>query len=169
MDSPPEREDPRPWLAIGARLAAAGLHVPAVRAQDLQQGFLLIEDLGTRLYLTELNDTCADRLYGDAMDALLAMQSRVASADLPPFDHQVLVNGLEVMPEWFLQRHLGHTPKLRGVGRAGSRVRPDRGQRAGTAALFRAPRLPQPQPAADGGEQPGHRRLPGRPARPGHL
>ena len=110
MDSPPEREDPRPWLAIGERLAAAGLHVPRVAAQDLQQGFLLIEDLGSRLYLAELNDANADRLYGDAMDALLAMQTRVACEDLPPFDHTVLVNGLEVMPKWFLERHLGHTP-----------------------------------------------------------
>lgn len=110
MDSPPAREDPRPWLAIGARLAAAGLHVPEVRAQDLEQGFLLIEDLGSRLYLDVLDDANADHLYGDAMDALLVMQTRVACDDLPPFDHQMLVNGLEVMPEWFLQRHLGHTP-----------------------------------------------------------
>src|SRR5690606_34998208 len=51
MDSPPALEDPAPWLAIGTRLAAAGLHVPTVRAQDLQQGFLLIEDLGSQLYL----------------------------------------------------------------------------------------------------------------------
>ena len=110
MDSPPEREDPRPWLAIGERLAAAGLHVPTVHAQDLQQGFLLIEDLGSRLYLAELNEANADRLYGDAMDALLVMQTRVACADLPPFDHAVLAGGLEVMPKWFLERHLGHTP-----------------------------------------------------------
>jgi aminoglycoside/choline kinase family phosphotransferase len=110
MDSPPEREDPRPWLAIGGRLAAAGLHVPAVRATDLERGFLLIEDLGSRLYLSELNEASADRLYGDAMDALLVMQTRVACDDLPPFDHAMLVRGLETMPEWFLQRHLGHTP-----------------------------------------------------------
>jgi len=110
MDSPPEREDPRPWLAIGERLAAAGLHVPKVAAQDLQQGFLLIEDLGSRLYLAELNEANADKLYGDAMDALLVMQTQVACGDLPPFDHTVLANGLEVMPKWFLERHLGHTP-----------------------------------------------------------
>ncbi|MBD8899903.1 phosphotransferase [Rhodanobacter sp. DHG33] len=110
MDSPPEREDPRPWLAMNARLSTAGLHVPKVAAQDLQQGFLLIEDLGSRLYLAELSDASADRLYGDAMNALLAMQTRVASDDLPPFDRTVLVNGLEVMPTWFLERHLGHTP-----------------------------------------------------------
>lgn len=110
MDSPPAQEDPRPWLAIGERLAAAGLHVPAVRAKDLDQGFLLIEDLGNRLYLSELNESNADALYGDAMDALLRMQTRMDWRDLPPFDRDVLVRGLEVMPEWFLTRHLGHTP-----------------------------------------------------------
>ena len=109
MDSPPAKEDPRPWLEIGARLAAAGLHVPEVRAHDLEQGFLLIEDLGTRLYLPALNDESADALYGDAMDALLRMQTRMDYADLPPFNHALLVSGLEVMPEWFLSRHLGHT------------------------------------------------------------
>ena len=110
MDSPPAQEDPRPWLAIGERLAGAGLHVPAVRAADLEQGFLLIEDLGSRLYLAELDEASADRLYGDAMDALLVMQTRVACDDLPPFDRAMLVRGLETMPEWFLQRHLGHAP-----------------------------------------------------------
>jgi hypothetical protein len=57
-----------------------------------------------------LNDDTADQLYGDAMDALLRMQSRMDYSDLPPFDHAMLVRGLEVMPEWFLGRHLGHTP-----------------------------------------------------------
>ena len=111
MDSPPALEDPRPWLAIGERLAAAGLHVPAVRAKDLEQGFLLIEDLGNRLYLPALNEQTADQLYSDAMDALLRMQTRMDYRDLPPFDHAMLVRGLEVMPEWFLTRHLGHTPE----------------------------------------------------------
>ncbi|KRE88443.1 aminoglycoside phosphotransferase [Frateuria sp. Soil773] len=110
MDSPPALEDPAPWLRIGARLAAAGLHVPTVYAHDLEQGFLLIEDLGTRLYLPALNEASADQLYGDAMDALLRMQTRVDCSDLPPFDRAMLVRGLETMPEWFLQRHLGHTP-----------------------------------------------------------
>jgi aminoglycoside/choline kinase family phosphotransferase len=110
MDSPPAQEDPRPWLEIGARLSAAGLHVPAVRAHDLRQGFLLIEDLGSRLYLPALNEQTADALYGDAMDALLRMQTRMDCSGLPPFDHALLASGLAVMPEWFLQRHLGHAP-----------------------------------------------------------
>lgn len=110
MDSPPAQEDPRPWLKIGAQLAAAGLHVPEVRALDLPQGFLLIEDLGNRLYLSELHDDNADALYGAAMDSLLRMQHRVDTTELPRFDRALLMQGLEIMPTWFLERHLGSAP-----------------------------------------------------------
>jgi aminoglycoside/choline kinase family phosphotransferase len=110
MDSPPALEDPRPWLALGATLAAAGLHVPTVHAHDLQQGFLLIEDLGNRLYLSELRDDNADALYGAAMDALLLMQERVDTTALPRFDRALLMQGLQIMPTWFLERHLGRAP-----------------------------------------------------------
>ncbi len=110
MDSPPAQEDPQPWLAIGARLAAAGLHVPAVRATDLQQGFLLIEDLGSRTYLPELNEQTADALYADAMDALARMQDAVDPTELPTYDRAFLSREVELMPEWFARRHLGCTP-----------------------------------------------------------
>ncbi len=111
MDSPPAQEDPRPWLEIGTRLSAAGLHVPAVQAQDLAQGFLLIEDLGSQLYLPALNDNTVDALYDDAMDALLRMQRDVDTAGMQPYDHAFLQRELEIMPEWFLRRHLGYTPE----------------------------------------------------------
>ena len=111
MDSPPAQEDPAPWLEIGARLASAGLHVPAVHAQDLQQGFLLIEDLGDRLYLPALNDSSVDALYGAAMEALLRMQRDVDVAGLQPYDRPFLQRELQIMPEWFLARHLGFTPE----------------------------------------------------------
>lgn len=111
MDSPPAQEDPAPWLEIGARLAAAGLHVPAVYAQDLRQGFLLIEDLGNRLYLPALNEGSVDALYGDAMDSLLLMQRDVDVAGMQPYDRAFLQRELEIMPEWFLARHLGCTPE----------------------------------------------------------
>lgn len=111
MDSPPAQEDPRPWLEIGTRLSTAGLHVPAVKACDLEQGFLLIEDLGSQLYLPALNDDTVDALYCDAMDALLRMQRDADTTGLPPYDHAFLQRELEIMPEWFLRRHLGYTPE----------------------------------------------------------
>ena len=110
MDSPPAQEDPRPWLEIGARLSAAGLHVPVVQAQDLQQGFLLIEDLGSQLYLPALNESTVDALYGDALQALLRMQRDVDVEGMQPYDRAFLQRELEIMPDWFLGRHLGHTP-----------------------------------------------------------
>ena len=109
MDSPPAQEDPRPWLEMGERLSAAGLHVPAVRAHDLQKGFLLIEDLGSRLYLPALNEDTVDALYGDAMDALLRMQSSVDVIGMPPYDQAFLRREMEIMPEWLLGKHLGRT------------------------------------------------------------
>jgi hypothetical protein len=107
MDSPPAQEDPAPWLALGARLAAAGLHVPAVRAQDLMQGFLLIEDLGSVLYLPALDDHSVDALYGDALEALLRMQRDVDTAGMQRYDEAFLLRELELMPSWFLGTHLG--------------------------------------------------------------
>ncbi|MDY1546946.1 aminoglycoside phosphotransferase family protein [Luteibacter sahnii] len=107
MDSPPDKDDPAPWIAIGRRLAEAGLHVPKVMAADLVQGLLLIEDLGTRTYLPELDERTVDALYGDALDALLRMQKQVDTAGLPAFDPAWQTMEMEIMPTWFLQRHLG--------------------------------------------------------------
>ena len=107
MDAPPELEDVRPWLDIGSRLRAAGLHAPEVIASDLSQGFVLMEDLGTRAYLPELNEASASVLYADALDALLVMQAQVSASDLPVFDATRTIPEMELLGAWFLERHLG--------------------------------------------------------------
>lgn len=105
MDAPPDKENTAPWLDIGARLHRAGLHTPEVLAADLDKGFVLMEDLGTRTYLPELSAATADTLYGDASAALALMQ-HVDTNALPVFDRAQIVMELELMPEWFLRRHL---------------------------------------------------------------
>ncbi len=110
MDAPPDLEDIGPWLDIARRLSRAGLHAPDVRAADAEQGFVLMSDLGGTLYLPELRADSADRLYDDALAALLVMQQRVDAGDLPAYDEQRLVAEMELLPEWFLKRHLGFTP-----------------------------------------------------------
>ncbi len=108
MDAPPpENEKLAAWLDIDARLRSAGLHAPEVLAEDREAGFVLMEDLGTRLFLPELNESSVDALYAQALDALFAMQTRVDARDLPPYDEQRLMTELEIMPTWFLQKHLG--------------------------------------------------------------
>src|SRR3954468_18577479 len=55
MDAPPQKEDCRPFVRIARLLQDAGVHAPSVHAQDVEAGFLLLSDLGTRTYLAELN------------------------------------------------------------------------------------------------------------------
>lgn len=107
MDAPPGSGDLGAWLDVDARLRGAGLNAPEVLAADRAQGFVLMSDLGTRSYLSELGDATADALYADAMDALLVMQTRVDPHGLPRFDEPFVVRELELLPTWFLQRHLG--------------------------------------------------------------
>ena len=112
MDAPPGREDCRPFVRVARLLAAAGVHVPRVIAEDLEQGFLLLSDLGTTSYLQALNDTSADELFRDATDALLRWQLASRPDVLPPYDEALLARELQIFPEWYLQRHLGFTLSL---------------------------------------------------------
>jgi aminoglycoside/choline kinase family phosphotransferase len=113
MDAPPDKEDLAPFLKVGRILNEIGVNVPAVLARDDARGLLLLSDLGTELYLDALRDAAAvDMLYGDALHALREIQTADAAlgAQLPPYDHALLMREMELMPEWFLQRHLGLTP-----------------------------------------------------------
>jgi aminoglycoside/choline kinase family phosphotransferase len=110
MDAPPDKEDCRPFVRIAGMLRAAGLHAPEVHAQDLEQGFLLLADLGTRTYLQELNAGNAEALFGDATDSLIRLQLATQPGELPPYDEALLRREMNLFPEWYLGRHLGLAP-----------------------------------------------------------
>lgn len=107
MDAPPAQEDCRPFLRVAALMRDAGLHVPTVLAQDLQQGYLLLDDLGDRTYLDGLDDGNADALFADAIAALVAWQAASRPGVLPEYDAPTLRRELQLFPEWYLLRHLG--------------------------------------------------------------
>jgi aminoglycoside/choline kinase family phosphotransferase len=107
MDAPPDKEDCAPFIGVAARFAEAGLHVPAIEAQDPAQGFLLLEDLGSRHYLDLLNEGSADRLYGDALAALISLQACGPRQGLPAYDEALLQREMALFPEWLLGCHLG--------------------------------------------------------------
>jgi aminoglycoside/choline kinase family phosphotransferase len=115
MDAPPPNEDCRPFVHVAALLADAGVHAPAIVAQDLARGFLLLTDLGTTTYLQALDDGNADELFGDALDTLVRWQRATRAGVLPPYDDAMLRRELELFPEWYVGRHLGHalTPSER--------------------------------------------------------
>jgi hypothetical protein len=107
MDAPPPREDVRPFVRVAGLLASAGVHVPRVLAADVERGFLVLDDLGRQTYLDVLSEDNADALFGQALEALLALQRLPLDAGLPAYDAALLRRELELFPEWYLQRHLG--------------------------------------------------------------
>ncbi len=109
MDAPPQREDCRPFIQVAQLLRQAGLNAPAVLAQDLEQGFLLLTDLGSTTYLAALqqDEARADVLFRDAIDALIVWQLASRPGVLPPYDAALLRRELDLFADWFLARHLG--------------------------------------------------------------
>lgn len=111
MDAPPEKEDCVPFIRVAGYLEAMGLNAPRVLEADLEQGFLLLNDLGTTQYLTSLLDdpSRADGLYGDALHALARIQERGTAyqSSLPPYDEALLRFELSLFHDWLCGRHLG--------------------------------------------------------------
>jgi aminoglycoside/choline kinase family phosphotransferase len=107
MDAPPPQEDCRPFVHVAGLLAAAGLHVPQILSADLTRGFLLLSDLGDRLYLDSVDAANAGALYADAIEALVAMQTRADATSLPVYDTARLQAEMQLFADWFLHRHLG--------------------------------------------------------------
>jgi len=109
MDAPPEHEDCRPFLHVATLFRDAGVHVPEVFAQDLEQGFLLLSDLGNTTYLNVLDATTAPALYRDANAALVDIQRASRAGVLPAYDRALLERELNLFPDWYVARHLGLT------------------------------------------------------------
>ena len=107
MDAPPEREDCRPYVHAAELFAAAGVHVPEVHARNLDQGFLLLSDLGDTTYLAALGEDNADRMYGDALDALVMIQRASRPGVLPDYSRELLARELALFPDWYVARQLG--------------------------------------------------------------
>ncbi|MEZ5615676.1 MAG: phosphotransferase [Rhodocyclaceae bacterium] len=107
MDAPPGHEDCRPFVHVAGLLHEAGVHAPEILARDLGRGLLLLTDLGSTTYLDALGAENADRLFGDAIDALVKWQLASRPDALPPYDEALLRRELDLFPEWYVARHLG--------------------------------------------------------------
>lgn len=106
MDAPPDKENLQPFLDITQRLHKAGVHVPEIMAQNQLDGFLLMEDLGSTHYLSQLNPQTVKDLYSDALEALLMIQQTDCD-QLPAYNERTLRAEMQLLPEWFLKTHLG--------------------------------------------------------------
>ncbi len=110
MDAPPRHEDCRPFIHVAGLLDDAGLNVPRILAQDLEQGLLLLTDLGRETYYQRIQaglpDAALQTLYRQALAALVRMQQAATTA-LPAYDTGRLAAELELFPQWYVNRHHG--------------------------------------------------------------
>ncbi|KVK90534.1 aminoglycoside phosphotransferase [Burkholderia ubonensis] len=111
VDAPPP-EKCREFVQVAQMLAAAGVHAPQVLEHDFDDGFMLVTDLGRTSYLSVLDPAAplaARPLMRAALDALIRFQLSSAPGVLPAFDEAFLRREMELMPEWYVGRHLDKT------------------------------------------------------------
>ncbi|MBO9434396.1 phosphotransferase [Ruegeria sp. R13_0] len=88
MDAPPDRgEDVEPFVRIANHLRAVGLSAPEIYAEDNQNGFLVLEDLGDDLFSRVLTkDPSQERLLYEAATDVLLHLHEAPILPLPSYD-----------------------------------------------------------------------------------
>ena len=109
MDAPPAKENCKPYLAIGAELLKHRIHTPTIIAENLEQGFLLLEDFGDQLFLTALKkEDNTKKLYHKALQTLVKLQQikTVTHHQLPVFDTAMMLREMQLFSDWFIEGKL---------------------------------------------------------------
>jgi hypothetical protein len=105
-------EDVKPFVAVADALDRAGVTVPRILAHDLENGFLICEDLGDRVFSTEQGeDPPLEELYTAAVDVLVALHGSPPNEALPlpdgsthtvpGFDAGAMEIEAELLLDWF--------------------------------------------------------------------
>lgn len=116
VDAPPAHEDSARFIHVDSLFLGAGVRVPKVFARDLDQGFMLLEDFGDETYLPALlkarsseDSASYDRLYKEAIDALVLLQKGADKERLDPYNREELRREMNLFPEWMCEKFLGIT------------------------------------------------------------
>ena len=106
MDAPPETgQDVGPFVAIAEHLENLELSPPEIFAQDRDNGFLLLEDLGDNLFARLLLDRATSELdlYRAASDVLLKIQSAQTPKNIPEFGVKEMAEATDLAALWYCQ------------------------------------------------------------------
>jgi len=116
MDAPPDKEDCHPFVQVDGQLQQLGVRVPSILAQDLVQGFLLLEDFGRETLFDRLktaSESEVDCLYRQALDILVRLQNQAIQPQnqkpvqsLPSYSEALLRQEMSLFSDWLLQTHL---------------------------------------------------------------
>ena len=93
------------FVEINERLSRANVHVPQIIIKEMNLGYLILEDFGTTHYLDILTPQNYQILYPKAIDEIIKMQSANTN-HLALYDEAFLHFEMDLMEEWYLQKHL---------------------------------------------------------------
>ena len=105
MDSSLEKESLAPFLDITKRLLNAGVKAPHILEQNIELGYLILEDFSDTHLLKILHENNFKELYKKAIDEILKMQTADTSG-LPLYDKKFLHFEMGLMQEWYLEQLL---------------------------------------------------------------
>ena len=105
MDSSMQVESIYPFIDISVRLLKAKVQIPRVYSQNLEHGYLLLEDLGSTHLIDILNDNSYKLLYMKSIHEILKMQEANTNG-LEPYDEEFLMFEMRLMQEWYLDKYL---------------------------------------------------------------
>lgn len=109
MDSSLEKASLGSFLDVTSRLKNADVGVPRIFEQNIEEGYLILEDFGATHYLDILNQNNFKAYYTKAMNTILKMQ-KADSAGLPLYDKEFLHAEMDLMQEWYIKKYLHIKP-----------------------------------------------------------
>ena len=113
MDNPRGgADDPAAFSAIARHLRGLGLSAPAILAEDLDRGILLLEDLGDDLYarLLQTNPARETDLFAPAVDVLLHLQQAMPPGGLPNLSARDWAEAAAFALDWYAFAGTGTRP-----------------------------------------------------------
>ncbi len=105
MDSSLELESLKPFIDVTSKLLTVGVKAPKILEQNLDEGFLIIEDFGSTHYLDVLNWDNFEDLYKKAIDEIVKMQDS-STSNLPLYNKEFLIFEMSLMQDWYMEKLL---------------------------------------------------------------
>jgi aminoglycoside/choline kinase family phosphotransferase len=110
MDAPPDKEAVLPFISIANHLDKIGIRAPRILASNIEQGFVLLEDMGdntfTRLLAQGVDEST---LYSRAIDTLAsihqnsrAVEPTLSDYQIPAYDFQHTCDEVLLFTQWYL-------------------------------------------------------------------
>ena len=104
--SDPQKELNNEFIKYSGFLIKNNVSVPKIEAFDFENGFMLIEDFGDKVFLDEVNSSNRKSLYLLAINQIIKLQSVETNDDINELNKVSVKEQMKLFEEWFLLDYL---------------------------------------------------------------